>query len=62
MDEVINIVVGHAIYTFLNGFLGYHQISITLEDQHKIAFVPNWRAFCVGCDAIWCQKWIAHLS
>jgi hypothetical protein len=27
-DEVINIVIGHEIYTFLNGFLGYHQISI----------------------------------
>jgi hypothetical protein len=32
MDEVMNIVVGHAVYTFLNGFLGYHKISITLED------------------------------
>jgi hypothetical protein len=32
MDEVINIVVGHEVYTFLDGFLGYHQISITLED------------------------------
>jgi len=41
MDEVINIVVGHAIYAFLNGFLGHHKISITLEDQHKISFVPN---------------------
>jgi hypothetical protein len=39
MDEVINIVVGHEVYTFLNGFLGYHQISITLENQHKTAFV-----------------------
>jgi hypothetical protein len=30
MDEVINIIVGHEVYTFLDGFLGYHQISITL--------------------------------
>jgi hypothetical protein len=29
-DEVINIVIGHEVYTFLNGFLRYHQISITL--------------------------------
>jgi hypothetical protein len=31
-DEVINIVVGHEVYTFLDGFFGYHQISITMED------------------------------
>jgi hypothetical protein len=29
-DEVINIVIGHEVYTFLNDFLRYHQISITL--------------------------------
>jgi hypothetical protein len=30
-DEVINTIVGHEIYTFLNGFFGYHHISIALE-------------------------------
>jgi hypothetical protein len=28
-DEVINTIVGHEVYTFLYGFFGYHQISIT---------------------------------
>jgi hypothetical protein len=31
-NEVINIVVKHEVYTFLNGFFGYHKISIALED------------------------------
>jgi hypothetical protein len=31
-NEVINIVAKHEVYTFLNGFFGYHQISIQLED------------------------------
>jgi len=31
-DEVINIVAGHEVYTFLDGFSRYHQISIALED------------------------------
>jgi hypothetical protein len=31
-DEVINTVVGHQVYTFLDMFLGYRHISITLED------------------------------
>jgi hypothetical protein len=32
INEVINIVVGHEVYTFLNGFSRYHQISIAPED------------------------------
>jgi len=40
-DEVINIIIGHEVYTFLNGFLGYHQIPIAAEDQHKTTFVIN---------------------
>ncbi len=32
IDEVINIVNGHEVYTFLDGFSRYHQISIALED------------------------------
>jgi len=32
-DEVINIITEHEIYTFLNEVLGYHQISIALENQ-----------------------------
>ncbi len=31
-DHVINIVHGHEVYTLLDGFSGYHQISIALED------------------------------
>jgi hypothetical protein len=44
-NEVINTVVGHEIYTFLDNFSRYHQISIALKDQHKIAFIKNWEAF-----------------
>jgi hypothetical protein len=32
INEAINIVVGHEVYTFLNGFSRYHQISIAPED------------------------------
>jgi hypothetical protein len=32
IDKVINIIARHKVYTFLVGFLGYHQISIALED------------------------------
>jgi hypothetical protein len=31
-NEVINTVVGHEVYTFLDGFSGYHQILIASEE------------------------------
>jgi hypothetical protein len=31
-NEVINIVAGHEVYTFLDGFFGYPHISIAPED------------------------------
>jgi hypothetical protein len=32
IDEVINTIVGHEVYTFMDGFFGYHWISITPKD------------------------------
>jgi hypothetical protein len=46
INEVINIVVEHEVYTFLDGFFGYHEITITLEEQYKIAFIIDQRASC----------------
>jgi hypothetical protein len=35
-DEMLNITRYEA-YSFLDGYLGYHQISIALEDKYKTA-------------------------
>jgi len=32
IDDVINTIARHEVYTFLDGFSRYHQIFITLED------------------------------
>jgi hypothetical protein len=61
-NEILNIVVGHEVYTFLDGFLGYHQISIALEDQYKTTFVIDWGGFCMGCNAFWGKKWTTYLT
>jgi len=39
MGEVLNIVVKYEAYSFLDGYSGYHQISIAPEDRYKNAFV-----------------------
>jgi len=37
-DEVLDNVEGQKVYSFIDGFLGYHQIKIALEDGHKKTF------------------------
>ncbi len=45
IDEVINTIAKHEVYTFLNGFFGYHYISIAPKNQYKTAVVIDWGAF-----------------
>ena len=44
-DEVLEGVGGQEMYSFTDGFLGYHQIRIAKEDCHKTTFVIEWRYF-----------------
>ena len=39
IDRLVNATVGHPRMSFLDAFQGYHQISLTAEDQEKTAFV-----------------------
>ncbi len=45
IEEVLDEVVGHEVYLFLDGFFGYHQIMIAHEDRYKIVFIIDWGAF-----------------
>ena len=40
-DEVLEGVGIQEMYSFTNGFLGYHQIQIAKEDHHKTRFVTE---------------------
>jgi hypothetical protein len=44
-DEVLNAITWYEAYSFLNGYLGYHQILIAPEDRYKTTFVIGWGAF-----------------
>jgi hypothetical protein len=44
-DEVLEIVGGQEVYSFTDGFLGYHQIMIAKEDHHKSTFATEWGSF-----------------
>jgi len=43
--EVLENVGGQEDYLFTDGFSGYDQIKITLEDQSKTTFVTEWGCF-----------------
>jgi hypothetical protein len=38
-------IVGYESYSFLDGYLGYYQIFIALEDIYKTAFVIDQGVF-----------------
>ena len=44
-DEVLESVDGKEMYSFTNGFLGYHQVRIAQGDHHKTTFVIEWGCY-----------------
>jgi hypothetical protein len=43
--EVLDNVGGQEVYSFTDGFLGYHQIRIAKEDHHKTTFAIEWGSY-----------------
>jgi hypothetical protein len=62
IDEVLNTIVGYEAYSFLDGYLGYHQISIALEDTYKTTFVTDWGAFIWKVMSFGVKKWTSNIS
>ena len=44
-EHVLERVAGKTAYSFLDGFSSYNQVSIALQDHHKIAFATKWDIF-----------------
>jgi hypothetical protein len=44
-NEILNTIARYETYSFLDGYLGYHQIFITPKDRYKTTFVIDWGAF-----------------
>jgi hypothetical protein len=42
MNEVLDKVVGHEVYSFWMAFSRYYQIQIALEGHYKMAFIIDW--------------------
>ena len=45
INQIIDACVGSEVFSFMDGFSGYNQIQIKLEDQHKTTFICPWGTF-----------------
>jgi hypothetical protein len=45
VNQILDEVAGHELYTFLDGYSGYNQVSIHPDDYHKTAFTTPWGTF-----------------
>jgi hypothetical protein len=45
IDKVINSMAGYILLSFLDCYLGYHQIVLKEEDQIKTAFITPFGAY-----------------
>ena len=48
IDQMLDRLVGHPHYCFLDGYFGYNQISIAPEDQEKTTFTCPYGTFAFG--------------
>ena len=44
---ILDVVPSHERYIFLDGFSGYNQIRMHLEDQEKTTLMTDWGVFVV---------------
>jgi hypothetical protein len=45
ISTILEEVVGHQVYTLMDGYSGYNQIRVALQDRHKTAFTTPWDTF-----------------
>jgi hypothetical protein len=45
VDQIVDDCAGSEIFSLMDGFSGYNQINIALEDQQKTAFICPWGTF-----------------
>ncbi|KAE8691531.1 hypothetical protein F3Y22_tig00110890pilonHSYRG01710 [Hibiscus syriacus] len=46
INTLVDNIAGNAFFSFMDGFFGYNQIKMHLEDMEKTTFVTIWGTFC----------------
>jgi len=45
IDVLVDNTTGHALLSFMDGFSGYNQIKMALEDMEKTSFITPWGTY-----------------
>ena len=45
IDQILDGCAGSEVFSFMDGFYGYNQIQIKLDDQLKTVFICPWGTF-----------------
>jgi hypothetical protein len=45
LDLILDSIVGHEMYSFMDGYSGYNQIKMAKEDKNKMTFISEWGAY-----------------
>ncbi|RVW35306.1 Transposon Tf2-12 polyprotein [Vitis vinifera] len=46
IDMLVDNTAGHSMLSFMDGFFGYSQILMALEDMEKTSFITEWGTYC----------------
>ena len=46
IDMLVDSTIGHAMFSFIDGFSSYNQILMALEDREKTSFITEWGTYC----------------
>ena len=46
IDQIVDSMAGLALFSFLDCYSGYHQITLHKEDQSKTSFITPFGAYC----------------
>ena len=46
IDTLVDNTAKHSLFSFMDGFSGYNQIRMALEDIEKTTFLTMWEIFC----------------
>ncbi|KAL6316950.1 hypothetical protein AAG906_024488 [Vitis piasezkii] len=46
IDLLVDSTIGHSMLSFMDGFSGYNQIMMALDDMEKTTFITEWGTYC----------------
>lgn len=62
IDQMLERLAGHSYYCFLDGYNGYNQIAIALEDQVKTTFTCSFGMFTYQRMPFWIMQCTCYIS